>query len=67
MEGLITYICHPNLSKNNKGKELAFMATFLRWCLFFKAQQFKKKLKAMQMEMNGTQATEVIKNVFPIS
>lgn len=43
------------------------MATFLGLCLFFKAQQFKKKLKAMQMEMNGAQATEVIKNVFPIS
>lgn len=26
-----------------------------------------KKKKAMQMEINGTQATEVIKNVFSIS
>ena len=44
------------------------MTTFLRWCYFFTAQQFeKKKKKAMQMEINGTQATEVIKNVFSIS
>lgn len=27
----------------------------------------KKERKAVQMEMNGTQATEVIKNVFSIS
>ena len=43
------------------------MTTFLRWCYFFTAQQLKKKKKAMQMEINGTQATEVIKNVFSIS
>ena len=43
------------------------MTTFLRWCYFFTAQQFEKKKKAMQMEINGTQATEVIKNVFSIS
>ena len=46
------------------------MTTFLRWCYFFTAQQLKKKKKkkkARHMEINGTQATEVIKNVFSIS
>jgi hypothetical protein len=37
IEGLMAYIYCPNLSRTNEGKKLAFMATFLRLCFFFKA------------------------------
>lgn len=35
--------------------------------LLLQSTTVKKKKRAVQMEMNGTQATEVIKNVFSIS